>query len=99
MGLGFSSFNPVKAVKRAGSKLLKGAAGLVSPKTPKLPKEEAAQLPPERADPAVLAAAEKLRLAELRRRGRASTFLAGGKRTLNTAPLGRPAAGSDQLGA
>ena len=58
-----------------------------------------AQLPPERADPAILAAAEKQRLAELRRRGRSSTFLAGGKRTINTAPLGRPQAGSGQLGA
>lgn len=83
-----------------GFGLLPGKS-IISPSKPKLAElPPPPDPPPDRDDPAVLQAAQTARLAELRRRGRASTFLTSGSGAPGTAPLGRPTAtAGDQLGA
>ena len=67
-----------------------------SPSKPRLPPGPAP--PPQRDDPAVVAARKKLRASELRRKGRRATILTGGEGVLGTVPLAQPRAGSQLLG-
>ena len=93
---GKSNISPPKVLSSIGSVFK-------APKKPNLaPLPEPAPPPPERDDPAVLQAAQTARIAELKRRGRASSFLtAGGRGVSDPVPLGRPGAtaGEQTLGA
>ena len=53
--------------------------------------------PVTRKDPAIALAAKKQREADLRRRGRASTIISGGRGVTGTAPLAQPQARGAQL--
>lgn len=79
---------------------LKPLTDIFSPPKPEVPKPPPPPpLPPERDDPAIQEAARRQRQEELQRRGRRSTILTGASGAGPSAPLGRPMASSDQLGA
>lgn len=59
---------------------------------PKVSVPEASPPPPERTDPAVVEAKNRLRQSELRRRGRAATMLTTRDEQLSPAPVKRPQA-------
>lgn len=52
---------------------------------------------PKRDDPAIAESKKKLRASELRRKGRRSFILTGGRGVLGEAPLAQPQAGGAQL--
>lgn len=75
--------------------ILPGKA-IFSPPKPKVAPPPPAAKPVERDDPAVTEARERLRQSELKRKGRASTVLAGALD--DEATLGRPKAGRGSNG-
>ncbi len=91
----FTPYGLYRSIVRHG--LLPGLSLFSPPKPPKVGPPPPP--PPERDDPAVLEAARKQRLSDLSRRGRRSSLLTSGAGVLDTAPLGRPAAGGFQIGA
>ena len=91
MGGDFSSIaDPFKIIQQSGP------LAALHPLAQRQKKQEPAPLPavPTRDDPAILAAREKLRLSEQRRRGRAATNLTGG---LGATDVFRPVARTAQL--
>ncbi len=92
----FTPYRLYRSIVRHG--LLPGKS-IFSPSKPKIPEPVPPPPPPERDDSAVIEAARQQREAELKRKGRRASFLTSGEGDLKTAPLGRPQAGSDQLGA
>lgn len=59
---------------------------------PSIPEPIAPRPPPKRDDPAIVAARERLKLSERKRKGRSATILAGGLGATETArPAGRQA--------
>jgi hypothetical protein len=66
--------------------------------SPSEPKITPLPPPPERTDPAIAAAAEEARLAQLKRKGRAASMLTPTGGLLGDASVSQPQAGAQLLG-